>query len=93
MLLLCYRLLPAQVLPPKYKPVEVEDEFAKVNKLEQYLIEHPNMTYEQVKKVKPELLEGVDLIYNTNTNFAPTKDMPLVGDFWWGWFGIGLFCY
>lgn len=68
----------------EYKAVTVEDEFAKVNKLEQYLSEHPNMTYEQVKKAKPELLEGVDLIANTNTNFAPTKDMPLVGGFWWG---------
>lgn len=68
----------------EYKTVEVEDEFAKVNKLEQYLAEHPNMTYEQVKKSKPELLEDVDLIANTNTNLVPTKDMPLVGGFWWG---------
>lgn len=68
----------------EYKAVTVEDEFAKVNKLEQYLAEHPNMTYEQVKKAKPELLEGVDLISNTNTNLVPTKDMPLVGGFWWG---------
>lgn len=68
----------------EYKVVTVEDEFAKVNKLEQYLSEHPDMTFEQVKQAKPELLEGIDLISNTNTNFAPSKDMPLVGGFWWG---------
>lgn len=68
----------------EFKAVKVEDEFAKVDKLEQYLAEHPGMTYEQVKQAKPELLEGVDLISNTNTNLAPTKDMPLVGGFWWG---------
>jgi hypothetical protein len=67
-----------------FKTVTVEDEFAKVNKLEEYLATHPNMTLEQVKQAKPELLEGIDLISSTNTNFAPTKDMPLVGGFWWG---------
>ena len=36
----------------EYKAVAVEGEFAKVDKLEQYLAEHPNMTYEQVKKSK-----------------------------------------
>ena len=68
----------------EYKSIAVQNEFANVNKLEQYLAEHPNMTYDQVKKIKPELLEGIDLISNTNTNLAPTKDMPLVGGFWWG---------
>lgn len=66
------------------KAKNVENEFSKVNKLEKYLAEHPEMTYEQIKQSKPELLEGFDLISNTNTNFAPTKDMPLVGGFWWG---------
>ena len=68
----------------EYKSATVKEEFAKVNKLEAYLTQHPEMTYEQVKTAKPELLEGIDLISNTNTNFAPTKDMPLVGGFWWG---------
>lgn len=68
----------------EFKTATVEDEFTKVNKLEQYLSEHPDMTFEKVKQTKPELLEGIDLISNTNTNFAPSKDMPLVGGFWWG---------
>lgn len=68
----------------EFKAVRVEDEFAKVNKLEKYLAENPEMTFEQVKQAKPELLDGIDLISNTNTNFAPSKEMPLVGGFWWG---------
>jgi hypothetical protein len=68
----------------EFKAVTVKDEFAKVNKLEKYLAEHPDMTFEQIKQAKPELLEGIDLISNTNTNFAPSKHMPLVGGFWWG---------
>lgn len=68
----------------EYKAVTVKNEFEKVNKLEQYLAEHPDMTFELVKQTKPELLDGIDLISNTNTNFAPSKDMPLVSGFWWG---------
>ncbi len=63
---------------------EVKNEFAKVNKLEKYLSEHPDVTLQELKLTKPELLNGFDLVANTDTNFAPTKDMPLVGGFWWG---------
>jgi hypothetical protein len=67
-----------------FQPNEVKDEFGKVNKLEKYLAEHPGVTLEELKQTKPELLEGFDLVANTDTNFAPTKNMPLVGGFWWG---------
>ena len=41
-------------------------------------------TDEELKQTKPELLKGFDLLSNTDANFAPTKNMPLVGGFWWG---------
>ena len=69
----------------EYKPKSVEEEFARVNKLEEYLSEHPEATLETIKQTNPALLEGIDLITTTTgANFAPTKEMPLLGGFWWG---------
>jgi hypothetical protein len=67
-----------------FQSTDVKNEFSKVDKLEKYLVEHPDVTLEELKQTKPELLKGFDLIANTDTNFAPTKNMPLVGGFWWG---------
>lgn len=67
-----------------YQAMDVKNEFSKVDKLEKYLAEHPDVTLEELKQTKPELLKGFDLVANTDTNFAPTKEMPLVGGFWWG---------
>ena len=67
-----------------YQSANVKSEFSKVDKLEKYLNEHPEVTLEELKQTKPELLKGFDLLSNTDTNFAPTKNMPLVGGFWWG---------
>ncbi|RFS16320.1 hypothetical protein [Emticicia sp. C21] len=68
----------------EYKEQTIDDKFAKVEKLEQYLAAHPEATLETVKKTNPELLKGFDLIETTETNFSPTKEMPIVGGFWWG---------
>jgi hypothetical protein len=67
-----------------FQSTDVKNEFSKVDKLEKYLVEHPDVTLEELKQTKPEFLKGFDLIANTDTNFAPTKNMPLVGGFWWG---------
>lgn len=67
-----------------YQSAIVKSEFSKVDKLEKYLNEHPEVTLEELKQTKPELLKGFDLLSNTDANFAPTKNMPLVGGFWWG---------
>ncbi|RYU97608.1 hypothetical protein [Emticicia agri] len=68
----------------EYKEQTVDNEFAKIEKLEQFLVSHPKATLETVKKTNPELLEGFELIATTETNFSPTKEMPIVGGFWWG---------
>lgn len=68
----------------EYKEQTIDDEFAKVEKLEQYLAAHPEATLETVKKTNPELLQGFDLIETTETNFLPSKEMPVVSGFWWG---------
>ena len=64
-----------------YQSANVKSEFSKVDKLEKYLNEHPEVTLEELKQTKPELLKGFDLLSNTDANFAPTKNMPLVGGF------------
>ncbi|MBA4850842.1 hypothetical protein [Emticicia sp. BO119] len=68
----------------EYKEQSIDNEFAKIEKLEKYLAIHPEATLESIKKTNPELLEGFDLIATTETNFSPTKEMPIVGGFWWG---------
>ncbi len=68
----------------EYKEQTIDDEFGKIEKLEEYLAAHPEATLETIKKTNPELLKGFDLIETTETNFSSTKEMPIVGGFWWG---------
>lgn len=68
----------------EYKEKTIDDEFAKLEKLEQYIAKHPEATLESVKHTNPELLEGYELIATTEPNFSLTKEMPIVGGFWWG---------
>jgi len=68
----------------EYKETSIDNAFAKVENLEKYLAEHPEATIESIKKDHPELLEGYELITTTETNLLTTKEMPIVGGFWWG---------
>jgi hypothetical protein len=68
-----------------FETVDTKADFYEINIIENYLNLHPESTMLDLKKDKPELLEGIQMIENTNAISANSmKDMPLVGGFWWG---------
>lgn len=69
-----------------YEPSEINNQdFEKLNKLENYLNKNPELDFETLKIENPEMVKNLDLAESTGTiNAATAGDMPLVGGFWWG---------
>ncbi len=81
-LLLCTISVFAAAEPPFN---EIKNSFTELDELENYLSRHPELSLNEVKDQKPELVADLNLVENTGT-LAPAamRDLPLVGGFWYG---------
>jgi len=64
--------------------IDTEDEFEKLNKIENYLEAHQGTTLEDLKKSNSTLLESIELSSNINESLD-SSDLPgNIPPFWWG---------
>lgn len=61
----------------------IEQEFAAIEQIESFVTANDGVTLSQLSAEKTELLNGVTLLEDTSAVFT-TKEMPIVGGFWWG---------
>lgn len=62
-----------------------DKEFEKIQKIEAFVEENPEVTLADLQKSNSELLSNVELLDETSTTtLNAVKDMPLLGGFWWG---------
>ncbi len=62
-----------------------DKEFEKIQKIEAFVEENPEVTLADLQKSNSELLANVELLDETSTTtLNAVKDMPLLGGFWWG---------
>ena len=80
---LCFSFSVFAAVEPPFNEINVT--FTELNALEYYISQHPDLSLDDVKNQKPELLANLNLIENTSS-IAPAamRDLPLVGGFWWG---------
>lgn len=62
-----------------------DKEFEKIQKIEAFVEENPEVTLADLQKSNSELLANVELLDETSTTtLNAVKNMPLLGGFWWG---------
>ncbi|MCP9770302.1 hypothetical protein EGI22_20545 [Lacihabitans sp. LS3-19] len=62
-----------------------EEEFSQINKIEAFVEANPQTTLADLKNKDSELIQGIDLMDNTDAVVnSAVKDMPLLSGFWWG---------
>jgi hypothetical protein len=80
---LCLFSLASFAGEPLEMDIDVNTEFAALDRLEQALEANSRLDYEAVKANHSNLIEGVDIVQESSIAVAGDQ-MPILGAFWWG---------
>ncbi|SOE20900.1 hypothetical protein SAMN06298216_1377 [Spirosomataceae bacterium TFI 002] len=81
--ILCLFSMASFAVEPLEMDIDVNAEFAALDRLEQAVEANSNLDYETVKANHSNLIEGVEIMQESSVAVAGDQ-MPVLGAFWWG---------